>query len=144
MLLNIFLFKGKIIRDLEDLNIFSYPNEIISIDDKILVNKIIKGHDDDDCCSKAISNQVKIAEPIAQTSAPQRPAIHFQYVSASAVAPVVPFDETPKNGNKSGNKDHLNGTDPVLIYAVEQLLASPAAGAPQNEVLVGALKRRSS
>ena len=66
MLLNIFFFKGKKIRDLEDLNIFSYPNEIISINDKILVNKIIKGHDKDECCYNANSNQFKIGEPIAQ------------------------------------------------------------------------------
>lgn len=66
MLLNIFLFKGKKIRDLEDLNIYSYPSEIIKINDKILVNKIIKGHDKDECWQKTNSNQFKIAEPIAQ------------------------------------------------------------------------------
>ncbi|MHA1933464.1 MAG: hypothetical protein ACW96X_13045, partial [Promethearchaeota archaeon] len=45
MLHNIFLFKGKKFQDLEDLNIYCYPNEIINIDNKILVNNIIKGHD---------------------------------------------------------------------------------------------------
>lgn len=66
MLLNIFLFKGNKIRDLEDLNIYSYPNEIISINDKILINKIIKSHDKDECCQKTNSNHFTIAEPIAQ------------------------------------------------------------------------------
>jgi small GTP-binding protein len=42
---NIFLFKGKKFQDLKDLNIYSYPNDIININDKNLVNKIITGHD---------------------------------------------------------------------------------------------------
>ncbi|MFX0042136.1 MAG: ADP-ribosylation factor-like protein [Candidatus Hodarchaeota archaeon] len=45
LLHNIFLFKGKEFQDLEDLNIYSYPNEIININNKNLVNKIITGHD---------------------------------------------------------------------------------------------------
>ncbi|MFW9823953.1 MAG: ADP-ribosylation factor-like protein [Candidatus Thorarchaeota archaeon] len=45
MLHNIFLFKGKELQDLEDLNIYCYPKEIINIGNKILINKIIKGHD---------------------------------------------------------------------------------------------------
>ena len=45
MLHNIFLFKGKRLQDLEDLNIYCYPKEIINVTNKILVNNIIKGHD---------------------------------------------------------------------------------------------------
>ncbi|MEE9377789.1 MAG: ADP-ribosylation factor-like protein [Candidatus Lokiarchaeia archaeon] len=60
------MFKGKKIRDLEDLNIYSYPSDIISIKDKILINKIIKGHDEDKCWQKINSTQFKIAEPVAQ------------------------------------------------------------------------------
>jgi small GTP-binding protein len=45
LLHNIFVFKGKKFQDLEDLNIYCYPNEIINIDNKILINNIIKGHD---------------------------------------------------------------------------------------------------
>ncbi len=66
MLYNIFLFKGKKIRDLEDLNIYSYPNEIISIKDKILVNKIIKEHDNEDSIQQSNLDQFLINEPIAQ------------------------------------------------------------------------------
>jgi small GTP-binding protein len=44
LLHNIFLFNGKEIQDLEDLNIYCYPNEIINISNKILVNNIIKSH----------------------------------------------------------------------------------------------------
>ncbi len=66
LLYNIFLLKSLVLQDLEDLNIYSYPNEIISINDKILINKIIKSHDNDECNQKANSNQFKIAEPIAQ------------------------------------------------------------------------------
>ncbi|MFX1364064.1 MAG: ADP-ribosylation factor-like protein [Promethearchaeota archaeon] len=66
MLLNIFLFKGNKIQDLQDLNIYSYPNEIISIDNKTLINKIIKNHDKDKSSQKTNSNQFTIAEPIAQ------------------------------------------------------------------------------
>ncbi|MFX1303670.1 MAG: ADP-ribosylation factor-like protein [Promethearchaeota archaeon] len=66
MLQNIFLFKGKKFQDLEDLNIYSYPNEIISINDKILVNKIIKEHDKDDIILHTNSNHFLIDEPIAQ------------------------------------------------------------------------------
>jgi len=39
------LFKGKRLQDLEDLNIYCYPKEIINVTNKILVNNIIKGHD---------------------------------------------------------------------------------------------------
>ncbi|MFX1315458.1 MAG: ADP-ribosylation factor-like protein [Promethearchaeota archaeon] len=45
MLQNIFLFIGQKFQDLNDLNIYSYPNEIINASEKNLVNKIIKGHD---------------------------------------------------------------------------------------------------
>jgi len=66
LLHNIFLFKGKKFRDLEDLNIYCYPNEIISINDKILVNKIIKEHDKEDVIQQINSNHFTIDEPIAQ------------------------------------------------------------------------------
>lgn len=66
MLYNIFLFKGKKVRDLEDLNIYSYPKEIISIKDKILVNKIIKEHDNEDCIQQSNLDHFIINEPIAQ------------------------------------------------------------------------------
>ncbi|MFW9989110.1 MAG: hypothetical protein ACFFC3_10675, partial [Candidatus Odinarchaeota archaeon] len=66
MLLNIFLFKGNKIQDLEDLNIYSYPNEIISINDKLLINEIINNHEKEEGSQKANINQFKITEPIAQ------------------------------------------------------------------------------
>lgn len=66
MLHNIFLFKGNEIRDLEDLNIYCYPNEIININDKILVNKIIKEHGNLNVIQKSTANHFKIDEPIAQ------------------------------------------------------------------------------
>ena len=66
MLHNIFLFKGNKIRDLEDLNIYSYPNEIINITDKILVNKIIKEHGNTDITQKKDTTHFVIDEPIAQ------------------------------------------------------------------------------
>lgn len=66
MLHNIFLFKGKKIQDLEDLNIYSYPYEIISIKDKILVNNIIKKHDNENCFQHINSKHYTIDEPVAQ------------------------------------------------------------------------------
>ena len=66
MLHNIFLFKGKEIQDLDDLNIYSYPNDILNIKDKILVNKIIKVHDNVDFNQLSQSSHFKIDEPIAQ------------------------------------------------------------------------------
>lgn len=48
MLSNIFLFKGKNFQDLDQLNIYSYPNEIITIDDTDQLSKIIYGHDHGD------------------------------------------------------------------------------------------------
>ena len=66
MLHNIFLFKGKKIQDLEDLNIYSYPYEIISIKDKILVNKIIKKHDNENYFQHINSHYYTIDEPVAQ------------------------------------------------------------------------------
>ncbi|MFX1568527.1 MAG: ADP-ribosylation factor-like protein [Promethearchaeota archaeon] len=66
MLHNIFLFKGSKIQDLEDLNIYSYPNEIINIKDKILVNRIIKKHNKADRTQQKDANHFVIDEPIAQ------------------------------------------------------------------------------
>ena len=66
MLHNIFLFKGKKIQDLEDLNIYSYPYEIISIKDKILVNKIIKKHNNENYFQHKNSLYYTIDEPVAQ------------------------------------------------------------------------------
>ena len=66
MLHNIFLFKGNKIRDLEDLNIYSYPSEIISIKDKILVNNIIKEHEKECCSQESKEKKYVINEPIAQ------------------------------------------------------------------------------
>ncbi len=66
MLNNIFLFKGKKFQDLKDLNIYCYPNEIISINDKSLVNKIIKEHDKENINEKTNSNHSIIDKPIAQ------------------------------------------------------------------------------
>ena len=45
MLHNIFLFKGKKLQDIGDLNIYCYPEEIINVSNKILVNNIIQCHD---------------------------------------------------------------------------------------------------
>jgi small GTP-binding protein len=62
-----FLFENSNqIRDLEDLNIYSYPHEIVSIKDKILVNNIIKEHDKVGCSPSSHSNHYVIYEPIAQ------------------------------------------------------------------------------
>jgi len=81
MLHNIFLFKGKKFQDLKDLNIYSYPNEIININDKNLVNMIITGHDQANLNNKnnihnnlsiynpdltEKSNHYKIDKPVAQ------------------------------------------------------------------------------
>ena len=48
LLSNIFLFKGKNFQDLDQLNIYSYPNDIITIDDTDQLSKIIYGHDHGD------------------------------------------------------------------------------------------------
>ncbi|MFX1388872.1 MAG: ADP-ribosylation factor-like protein [Promethearchaeota archaeon] len=66
MLHNIFLFTGKKYCDLEDLNIYCYPNEVIDINQKLIVNKIIKEHDKEELTSQKDSFQFKIDEPIAQ------------------------------------------------------------------------------
>ena len=78
MLQNIFLFKGNKIQDLEELNTYHYPHEIINIRNKSLVNKIIKVHiqgnnidhselsseSDSQPCSN--SSHHKIDKPVAQ------------------------------------------------------------------------------
>ena len=69
MLNNIFLFKGKKFKDLEDLNIFCYPNEIIDINNKILVKDIIRSHglqESKDTNKSKTSKYYKIEAPIAQ------------------------------------------------------------------------------
>jgi small GTP-binding protein len=66
LLHNIFLFKGKEIRDLQDLNIYSYPHEIININDKILINRIIREHNKKKLNQQSTSNRLSIDEPIAQ------------------------------------------------------------------------------
>ena len=66
LLHNIFLFKGNKIQDLEDLNVFYYPNEIISLKDKLLIKKIIDEHDKKDVIQQITSSHYQIDEPIAQ------------------------------------------------------------------------------
>ena len=70
MIHNIFLFKGK--KDLEDLNIYCYPKEIINVNNKLLVNNIIKGHDQEKINDRKESisscknlNHYKIDKPVA-------------------------------------------------------------------------------
>jgi len=48
LLSNIFLLRGKNFQDLDQLNIYSYPNDIITIDNKDQLSKIIYGHDHGD------------------------------------------------------------------------------------------------
>jgi len=71
LLHNIFLFKGK--KNLEDLNIYCYPKEIINVNDKLLVNNIIKGHDKENITTNEeslstckILSHHKIDRPVAQ------------------------------------------------------------------------------
>ncbi|MFX1394205.1 MAG: ADP-ribosylation factor-like protein, partial [Promethearchaeota archaeon] len=52
MLYNIFLLKNKNFQDLDQLDIYSYPNDIITIDDKDQINKIMYGHDHGDLIHK--------------------------------------------------------------------------------------------
>jgi small GTP-binding protein len=52
LLTHIFLFKGKNFQDLDQLNIYGYPNEIITIDNKTQISKIIYGHDHGDLIHK--------------------------------------------------------------------------------------------
>jgi len=48
LLNNIFLFIGKNLQDLNQLNIYTYPQDIINIDNKDQISKIIYGHDQGD------------------------------------------------------------------------------------------------
>jgi len=69
LLNNIFFLKGKKFKDLEDLNIFCYPNEIFDINNKILVKDIIKSHglqESKDTNKSKTSKYYKIEKPIAQ------------------------------------------------------------------------------
>ena len=45
MLYNIFLLKGKNLQDLNNLNIYSYPRDIIAIEKKDVINKILLSHE---------------------------------------------------------------------------------------------------
>ena len=56
MLNNIFLFKGKNFQDLDQLNIYSYPDDIISIENTEQISKIIYGHDHGDLIHKYKTN----------------------------------------------------------------------------------------
>ncbi|MFX0083401.1 MAG: ADP-ribosylation factor-like protein [Candidatus Hodarchaeota archaeon] len=58
---------------MEDLNIYCYPKEIININNKLLVNNIIKGHDkelinenEESPSNRKNSNYYKIEKPVAQ------------------------------------------------------------------------------
>ena len=77
MLNNIFLFEDKDFNDLDQLNIYSYPVEIISIENKDQISKIIYGHDHEDIIHKYRAHKIngknsnnliffKIDTPVAQ------------------------------------------------------------------------------
>jgi len=53
LLTNIFLFIGKNFQDLNQLNIYGYPNDIIKFDEKDQISKVIYGHDHGELVSKA-------------------------------------------------------------------------------------------
>jgi small GTP-binding protein len=63
LLNNIFLFKGKNFTDLDQLNIFSYPTEIISIENKDQISKIIYGHDHGDIIHKYRTHKTNGKKP---------------------------------------------------------------------------------
>ena len=67
MLRNVFLFKGTKFCDLEDLNIYSYPDEVIKINQEVLVNNIINNHNKDNLIQNAEISHFNIDEPIAQS-----------------------------------------------------------------------------
>ena len=52
MLQNIFVFKGKNFQDLDNLNIYNYPEELITLKNEDLIGKIIYGHDIGDITRK--------------------------------------------------------------------------------------------
>jgi len=52
LLTNIFLFIGKNFQDLNQLNIYEYPIDIINFDDKDQISKVIYGHDHGELVSK--------------------------------------------------------------------------------------------
>ncbi|MBD3196177.1 MAG: GTP-binding protein [Candidatus Lokiarchaeota archaeon] len=81
MLYNIFLLKGKNIKDLSQLNIFSYPNDLVTIEKKDLLRNIIYDHDHEELINNcreqnkksnlqisnlSSTNQYQISEPIPQ------------------------------------------------------------------------------
>ena len=66
MLKNIFLLGGKNFQELDGLNTYSYPNDLISIEDKDLISKIIYGHDHGDLIQKYRNGKKK--EPKSQPS----------------------------------------------------------------------------
>jgi small GTP-binding protein len=74
LLYNIFLFKGKKLKDLEDLNIFSYPKEVVNVKNKIMVNNILKSHEQGNSIENGTcriikyknSKDVIIDKPVAQ------------------------------------------------------------------------------
>lgn len=51
---------------MKDLNIYSYPTDIIIINDKLLVNKIIKEHDKGESSNCQNSNHFNVSKPVAQ------------------------------------------------------------------------------
>ncbi len=53
MLTNIFLFIGNNLQDLNQLNIYGYPNDIINIDNKDQISQVIYGHDHGDLVLKS-------------------------------------------------------------------------------------------
>jgi len=63
---NIFLFNEIKFEDLRDLNIYSYPNDIININDRLLVNKIIKEYNQGESSKDLNSNHVNISKPVAR------------------------------------------------------------------------------
>ena len=58
LLKNIFLFKGKNFNDLDQLNIYSYPSDILTMENSDEISKIIYGHDHGDLINKCKSNNL--------------------------------------------------------------------------------------
>ncbi|MBD3339841.1 MAG: GTP-binding protein [Candidatus Lokiarchaeota archaeon] len=70
MLKHIFLFKGKDLQELTQLNIFCYPSDIIEAENTNLINKIIYGHDNAELVSNYKNWNGKKENHLLQSDSP--------------------------------------------------------------------------
>ncbi|MHA1149850.1 MAG: ADP-ribosylation factor-like protein [Promethearchaeota archaeon] len=89
MLQNIFVFKGKNFQDLDNLNIYNYPEELITLKNADLIGKIIYGHDIGDITRKYRESKNLLSNNNNNHNTHNQSSFLYEYIIDTPVAQII-------------------------------------------------------